>query len=195
MPDRSIQFRPATGADAASLAALGSTVWIDTYARESVTPGFARHVLAEFTERRMAERIASADAFVWVAEADGGLVGFADMSLSQRSELLPDARQAEIARLYVLERFTRKGIGKTLLQRCAQTAFERGAAVIWLSVWSGNERALAFYRGQGWTRVGGITFTLGAAAYPNDVFALRKHLFRIGHPDFDSRRCSEFPNT
>lgn len=167
----SVRYRRATPADAAALAALGSTVWITTYCTEGVPRDYSEYVLAEFTAAVFAAAIAAPGAVFWVAETDGGLLAFGDLRLGERTGHLAAPDQAEVARLYVLERFARCGIGRTLLDLCRGSAVEAGVAELWLSVYAGNARARSFYDALGWRKVGDLAFELGGQAYPNDVLA------------------------
>lgn len=165
-------YRQAVAQDAAQLAALGSTVWISTYAEEGVEPAFAHHVLAEFTAERLCALLGDPHNCHWLAETGAGLVGFAELKLGERSPCLAVDGQAEISRLYVLERFTRRGIGRELLRRCRQSAAAAGIATLWLTAYEGNTRALEFYQREGWATVGDYAFALGACTYRNVVLTL-----------------------
>lgn len=170
-----IAYRQAVAQDAAPLAALGGTVWISTYAEEGVEPAFARHVLAEFTAERLRARLDDPRNCHWLAETGSGLVGFAELRLGERSPCLAAKDQAEISRLYVLERFTRRGIGRELLRRCCQSAAAAGIATLWLTAYEGNTRALEFYRREGWATAGDYAFALGDCTYRNVVLTLPVH--------------------
>jgi ribosomal protein S18 acetylase RimI-like enzyme len=52
-----------------------------------------------------------------------------------------------------------------------RTASALGGDVLWLGVWERNARAIAFYRKQGFERVGAKTFRLGADVQTDDVMA------------------------
>jgi ribosomal protein S18 acetylase RimI-like enzyme len=166
-----IRYRRATIADAAVLATLGATVWIATYCDEGVPTDCAGYVLAEFSPEKIAATLGATDTVFWVAEAAEGVVGFADLRLGARTWHLAAPRQAEVSRLYLLERFTRRGIGRALLQRCHTTAGQWGATALWLTMYAGNARARAFYQALGWRKVGDWAFTLADKSYPNDVLA------------------------
>ncbi len=167
-----IGYRRAGAADATALAALAAAVWIDTYCPSGVPTDYAAYVLAEFTAPALAAALAAPGTTFWVAEASEGLVGFADLRLGVRTEHLATVHQAEVARLYVLPRFARQGIGRTLLAHCRTTATDHGATALWLSMYAGNDRARTFYLAQGWTKVGTLAFTLAGKSYPNEVLAL-----------------------
>jgi ribosomal protein S18 acetylase RimI-like enzyme len=166
-----VSYRLASSADASVIAALGSMVWITTYAADGVPPVFAEYALEQFTTHAVRSAIAQPDARFWLAEIDHALVGFGELRLGRKSGILADSAQAEVARLYVLERFTRQGIGQTLLRHCASEAKRNGISKMWLSVYARNQRALQFYRQNQWTQAGDTLFTLGGESYLNHVFA------------------------
>lgn len=172
IPITSITYRRAVAADAPTLAALASTVWITTYAEDGVEPAFARHVLAEFTAERLRALLVEPRHCHWLAETEAGPVGFAELKLGERSPLLATPTQAEISRLYVLERFTRRGIGRELLLRCRASAASAGIGTLWLTAYDGNVRALEFYRREGWSVAGEYSFPLEDRTYRNVVLSL-----------------------
>ncbi len=167
-----IHFRRATAADAPALAALAAAVWIATYCDQGVPTDYAEYVLGEFTAARLAATLAAPATVFWLAEAAEGPVGFVDLRLGRCTEHVRDPRQAEVSRLYVLDRFARRGIGRALLQRCHASAVGADAIALWLTMYSGNTRARAFYHALGWRKVGDWAFTLGEKSYPNDVLAI-----------------------
>lgn len=167
-----IGYRRAVAADAPLLAALGSTVWITTYAEDGVEPAFARHVLTEFTAERLGALLGDPHFCYWIAETKAGAVGFAELKLGELSPLLATPSQAEISRLYVLERFTRRGIGRELLRRCRASAASAGIDTLWLTAYDGNARALEFYRREGWSVAGDYAFQLEDRTYRNVVLSL-----------------------
>lgn len=161
-------YRPAAPKDAPTIAALAATVWITTYATSGVEPAFARHVLTEFTESRWRDLLAAPGRICWLAEQADAVVGFVELTLQTPAPApRPSRAPAEIARLYVLERFTGRGIGRTLLCHAATSARAAGADELWLTVYEGNARALAFYRRTGWRDAGEYAFPLEGATYRN----------------------------
>jgi ribosomal protein S18 acetylase RimI-like enzyme len=53
------------------------------------------------------------------------------------------------------------GVGKTLLHTAIKIAQAEGYQSLWLGVWEFNERAIEFYRRQGFVDVGEQDFMLG----------------------------------
>jgi GNAT superfamily N-acetyltransferase len=77
----------------------------------------------------------------WVAEIDGGVVGFC----------YADKVNASIWALFLSEEYEGRGIAKRLLRLAVAWLFERGCASVHLST-TPDTRADRFYAGQGWTR-------------------------------------------
>ncbi|MCA1834198.1 MAG: N-acetyltransferase family protein [Actinomycetota bacterium] len=92
------------------------------------------------------------DAFVFVAEAAGEVIGVCDLEFKQWLNFL--SPMAWIPDLVVTERARSGGVGAALLQRAEEASRERGA--LWLALESANwrDRAHAFYVREGWADAG-----------------------------------------
>ncbi len=164
-----LSFRLADPADALCVSALGTQVFFDTYATEGVRPALAREAAAQLSESAIAAQIASpACAFV-LAERSGHLVAYAHTVFGAAHELVDAAPACELKRLYVQERFTRKGIGRALLREVQVLAGARGLKSMWLTAWVGNSRALSFYAAEGFTDVGATPYAFEGESHENRV--------------------------
>jgi ribosomal protein S18 acetylase RimI-like enzyme len=82
-----------------------------------------------------------------LAELDGKVVGFASLRLL--NYLSEDVPYAEISELFVLERYRRQGIARTLLTELELRARAAGASSVALLTAPDNDTALALYRAMG----------------------------------------------
>jgi|TARA_B110000211_G_C13702062_1_gene387913 ribosomal protein S18 acetylase RimI-like enzyme len=137
--------RIAIDGDAASIAALGLCVWIDTYATDGTRDSLSKYVLSEFTESNMSNLISSKK--VYVSERNEHINGYAVLRAT--------GKLTEIESLYVLPGFQANGIGREILNM-AVTNYPG----IWLSCWERNERALSFYKSFGFLISGESYFEL-----------------------------------
>ncbi|WP_199873456.1 GNAT family N-acetyltransferase [Ideonella sp. A 288] len=169
------RLRAATSADARCLAVLAQQVFLDTYATQGVRPPIADEALSAFAPDTLAALIGRTGTELIVAERDGHLLGFAQVSLGVAQAMvpggLPATAQAELDRLYVQERFTGQHLGTRLLAEAERRAAARGARVLWLTPWVHNARALAFYRRRGYVDHGATVFRLGDESHENRVLA------------------------
>lgn len=166
----SISIRAAAPKDALCLSVLGTQVFLDTYATQGIRPLIAREVLELFSIDAISALLSSPSIEIIVAEQDGHLIGFAQLTDGAGHELVPFAPAVELNRLYVQERFTSKGIGRALLQRAEATAAARGARALWLTAWVGNPRALAFYARQGYKELGASLYVYEDEDYETRIF-------------------------
>jgi ribosomal protein S18 acetylase RimI-like enzyme len=167
-----ITIRLAGEADAATLAALSIEVWLDTYATDGVEPVLAEYALAEFTAARFAWEVTDPARLVLVAEKRGGLVGLA---VAHLDAVWPEAPEhdALLKRLYVQSHHKRQGIGEALLAAATAHMADAGRHGVWLTAYWGNEAAHAFYRRQGFARIGTDMFHLGEERHENYVWGKR----------------------
>lgn len=147
-----VVVRKARAEDAKSIAAIGSAVWIDTYAFGGMRDAFASYVHAEFSVAHIEEVLASRT--VIVAEVADHLVGYA--------VLVDGAGKTEIDNFYVLPRFQNRGVGREMIAYIA-----REHSLIWLACWEGNQRAIGFYKSLGFSECGESLFDLHGEKYRN----------------------------
>ncbi|MED5619779.1 GNAT family N-acetyltransferase [Ideonella sp. BN130291] len=166
-----LAFRTATADDALCLGVLGTQVFLDTYATGGIRPSLAREVLAHFSTEAMARLLAAPDTVLLLAESQAHLVGFAQLAPGKGHARVQARAPVELARLYVQEPFTGRGVGRALLQQAEARMAAQGADVMWLTAWVGNARALAFYPRQGYREQGVTSYEFEGEAYENRLFA------------------------
>lgn len=140
-------------------------------------PDLAREALQQYSEAAFADRLADPGRRFILAEASGGLVGFAEVATAVTQSPAAGVQGCELIRLYVQPRSQRTGVGSALLSEAEKLATGAGAPCLWLTVWEGNLRALAFYARLGYADVGSSTHALEGRAYGNRVVARR-----LAHP-------------
>lgn len=168
-----VSFRLATAEDALCVGALGTQVWLDTYATNGIRPALAQEVQEHFTPAAVAATLIQPGVFVMLAERAGHLIAFAQVRLGVDNPQLAADEGAELERLYVQARFAGKGIGRQLLARSEQLASEHGARALWLTAWVGNTRALAFYARQDYEDGGVSSYCFNNETYENRLFFKR----------------------
>ena len=165
------ELRAAQAEDALCLSVLAMQVYLDTYATQGIRAAIARDVQAQFSTAVFEQLLRREDTWLQVAEQRGHLIGFAQNTWGATHTLATARRPAELARLYVQEPFTAKGVGTALLHRAEHAAHSRGCDVLWLTPWVHNLRALAFYARRGYADHGVTVHLIEGEAHGNCVFA------------------------
>jgi len=165
----SITYRTAAPDDALCIGVLATQVFLDTYAPQGIRPDLAREVLAGYSTELMAAHLADPRMRFVLAESDRHLVGFVEIALDRPCPV-PSDTTVEITRLYVQRNFHRRGIGQALSAHAERIALEHGQRAVWLTAWSGNAPALAFYPRRGYVDIGRTEYVIEGQSYENRVF-------------------------
>ena len=96
-----------------------------------------------------------------LAEDEEGLAGFAKLSSLTLPAPAP-TRPYELRQLYLDARAKGSGAAQVLMDWAIDTARLRGAEELWLSVYTDNHRARAFYARNGFEDMGPYIFMVGA---------------------------------
>lgn len=162
-------IRPAVLEDALCLGVLATQVFLHNYATTGIRPAIAKEVLNSFSTCAIEQVLRQPQTFVHVAELDGHLLGFPQVSIGTKQDLVHTTLPAELDRLYVQEPFTHLGLGSRLIQASEAAAAIRNASALWLTPWVHNARALKFYAKHGYTDLGATYFSMEGEQHENRV--------------------------
>lgn len=161
-------IREAGTDDAAALALIGAATFLETFAGILDGDAIVGHCAAQHSEAAYRAHLA-AGAHAWIAEARPGgapigfaLVGKPDLAAAEEGDI-------ELKRIYSLSRFHGTGLGAALMAQALEAA--SGCRRLLLGVYARNERALAFYRKQGFADLGTRQFNVGGKLYDDFVLA------------------------
>lgn len=103
-------------------------------------------------ERAISTILDRQDAMLVVAEADGVVVGLAELELRHReaTPFTPERRYGHLQSLAVTERLRRAGIGALLLAAAERWVVERGATELETDIWEFGDGPLGFYERAGY---------------------------------------------
>lgn len=112
----------------------------------------AGRAAAELCYEEMLAKIAVHGGAILIAESGGEPAGFLAWRIEQDEPYVRDdlVRHAEIAELYVAERFRRAGVGRALMQEAERMIRAQGLPRLFIGLLDGNETAEATYRELGY---------------------------------------------
>ena len=152
-----VSFREAKSSDAAALGELHVASWRESYA--GLLPDHLLDALSAEARSAMwgailSDPATSGGTTVFVAESEGGIVGFGACG-SQRDEALKaEGFDGEIGAIYVIRSHQRAGVGNSLMRLMSRKLLDEGrrAAALW--VLRENVSARTFYERLGGALVG-----------------------------------------
>ncbi len=158
-------IRRATAPDATALAAFAAQVF-PLGCPETAPDDLSAYIAAELSPARIAEFIADPNIVVLLAESHSGGVRriVAYMVVARRSPhpALALPAPAEFRKLYVDPAAHGTGLASALVHCALSILNAEGPRPIWLSTFSGNARAVAFYKKWGFEIAGEQTFLVGS---------------------------------
>ncbi len=150
--------RAAGTSDIGRLGIVGPAACAETYGSFwDRADAFAEH-LATFGSASFADLLARPDADVWVAEANGVVVGFATLIRGAVDPIQRRPGGAELSRLYLLGAAGSLGLGRRLLEAAASRADQDGATHLWLQAMEAADWAVGAYRSWGFREIGRTRF-------------------------------------
>lgn len=156
-----MNIRYGTTSDAHMLAELGARTFFDTFAKDNTPENMTAYLQASFSPDIQFRELSSEENIFLIAEAEDIAVGFAQLVMNSGEEALVGLMPMEIRRIYAVQEYIGKGVGRELMSASIEEARQRGCDSIWLGVWEKNLRAIAFYKKWGFQEVGTHIFQVG----------------------------------
>ncbi len=166
----SVCFRDPTIADTAALAELGARSFTDTFGH-LYQPADLALFLQNHTPESWAAELADPRFTVRVGESDGALIAYAKLGPPQLP-FRPRGSAAELRQFYVLGPWHGSGVAQLLIDWVIETARQKGADDLYLSVFIDNHRARRFYEKIGFEAEGAYAFMVGTHADEDVVMRL-----------------------
>lgn len=146
-------LRPATPGDAAALSVLAQETFCDTF-NHYPPQDRAAHLSQYYTPHIFASQIASGDTKIWLAEAAGALIAYAQIGAYKLPLAAPVLPAVELYKLYVHRAWKGQKIGSAMMGKTFAIAEAQDAKAVYLGVWEGNMNAQQFYVRYGFKKIG-----------------------------------------
>ncbi|RXH56949.1 GCN5-related N-acetyltransferase [Granulicella sibirica] len=169
-----VTMRECTSEDAPTLALIGAATLLEAFA--GLVPGQAllAHCANHHVPGAYSVMLANPETRIWIAEVPPGAapVGYAILTKPDFPGTLAQPGDLELRRIYVFSRFHGGGTGRRLMDLAVAGARAQGAKRLLLGVHPDNQRALAFYRKNGFEQIGTRSFHVGSSTFEDPVLAL-----------------------
>lgn len=134
---------------AETFASTNSKDDMDKYLSENLS---AAKLMAELNEQ---------DTEFYFATSKNRVVGYLKVNYGQSQSELQTDNSLEVERIYVLKEYHGAKVGQQLLEKALSIARQKSVNYIWLGVWENNQRAISFYKKNGFVEFDKHIFMLG----------------------------------
>lgn len=167
-----LKIREANIADAQFIAILGRVTFTETfdhYFKDS--NDLLEYYNRTFSVEKIKKSIDNSNNIFWIAFVNELPVGYAKLKLNSPSEFLKYKNTSQLQKIYVLKDFLSMKIGLELQTKLIEKAKVNGSELIWLSVLKSNNRAIQFYKKNGFINIGNHNFQIGKEKFEFNVMS------------------------
>lgn len=157
----SIQLVQATINDLEIVRQIGIDTFFESFASVNTEENMAHYLETGFSRERVAAELSNADSEFHLAYQGDQLIGYLKINHGPAQSELKDGTALEIERIYVLKAWQGLKIGQLFYEKAIEIARARQYAYVWLGVWEENEKAIGFYKRNGFVEFDKHLFKLG----------------------------------
>ena len=167
-------LRKCTMDDFDVLRKLSMRTYYETFAHLNTPEDMQTYLDDAFEIKKLRDELSNPDSdffFLYIKET---LAGYLKLNEAPSQTDINDFSSLEIERIYVASKFQGEGMGRYLMEQAIAIANERKKAYVWLGVWEKNEKAILFYKKNGFYEIGTHIFVMGEDVQTD--YVMRKDL-------------------
>lgn len=154
-------IRKCTKDDITVLSELSAKTFADTFRGTTSDENLADFLKTAYLPEKLEKEMDNPESTFYFTYVDDELAGYLKVNFGEAQTEIRDPMAGELERIYVLNIFQGRGVGRFLMEQALTMVREAGKDYIWLGVWEHNERALGFYEGHGFYQISSHDFPVG----------------------------------
>lgn len=147
--------------DLRKLQIISKQTFVETFSAVNTAENMAKYVEENLSLEKLISELNDSNAAFYFAVNNNAVIGYLKLNVGVAQTELKDNQSLEIERIYVLNAFQGKNIGQLLFEKAIQEAKKIHATYVWLGVWEENQRAINFYKKNGFVEFDKHVFHLG----------------------------------
>ena len=163
MIESEVQIYRAPVGDAPALSRLSAAVFPLGCPADTKPEDLAEFISKELTPERFRAMIQDESFVILVVRVTAKLVGYALIARAAAPSQIRSSATLELRKFYIDAAYHGRGVADALMKEVLAVIAANGSRpAIWLTVFAGNDRAIAFYKRWGFQIAGTQIFTVGA---------------------------------
>ncbi|ANZ57607.1 GNAT family N-acetyltransferase [Fructilactobacillus lindneri] len=140
---------------------ISRLTFADTFGAANTETDLKKYLDEAYSNQKLTKELNNPETFFYFGYIDHQLAGYLKLNVGKAQSDKVSNNSLEVERIYILPAFKRHGLGKKLIEVAESIAKQKHKDNLWLGVWEGNPKAIAFYQAQGFERIGQHTFVVG----------------------------------
>ena len=140
---------------------IGKTTFTETFTEHNTKEDLDKYLEESFSNEKLSSELNNPYSSFYFAEIEDNVVGYLKINFGASQTELKDNEALEIERIYVLQAYHGKKLGQALYEKAISIAKEMKVNYVWLGVWEENNKAIQFYKKNGFVPFDTHIFKLG----------------------------------
>ncbi|TGN21664.1 GNAT family N-acetyltransferase [Empedobacter tilapiae] len=140
---------------------IGRRTFYETFSESNTEENMKDYLGKGFSIDKLTTELNDINAEFYFAKIDQEIIGYLKLNFGESQTEIKDDKALEIERIYVLKEFHGKKVGQILYNKAIEIAKQKNADYVWLGVWEENQRAINFYKKNGFVEFDKHIFKLG----------------------------------
>ncbi len=140
---------------------IGKTTFAETFTKHNTKEDLNKYLEESFSNEKLSSELNNPYSSFYFAEIEDNVVGYLKINFGASQTELKDNEALEIERIYVLQAYHGKKLGQALYEKAISIAKEMKVNYVWLGVWEENNKAIQFYKKNGFVPFDTHIFKLG----------------------------------
>ncbi|WP_342087791.1 GNAT family N-acetyltransferase [Dyadobacter sp. OTU695] len=157
----SVQIIQATINDLDSVRQIGIDTFYESFSSANTEENMTHYLETGFSLEKVASELGNPFSEFHLAYDGDQLIGYLKINHGPAQSELKDDTALEIERIYVLQAWQGQKIGQLFYDKAIEIARTHQYTYVWLGVWEKNEKAIGFYKRNGFVEFDKHLFTLG----------------------------------
>lgn len=147
-----VSFRACNIEDLDELVEISRVTFVDAFEKLNNPDDFNNYLAKAFSIERIKSELLDTNIQFYFTYLNDSLVGYFKLNEGEAQTESFKEDTLELERIYVLQHFQGKQIGKAMLYKAIAIANAKKASFLWLGVWEKNKEAIKFYERYGFKK-------------------------------------------
>lgn len=140
---------------------ISEKTFYETFSNENTKEDMENYSKENFSYEQLESEIKNNGSRFYIIENNEEVVSYMKLNFDKAQTETGHDNTLEVQRIYVLQEYKSKHIGKRLIQKSVEIGRDNNLNYIWLGVWENNINAIKFYEKQGFEKFDTHIFKLG----------------------------------
>lgn len=152
---------------------IGQEAWVEAHGHSAPKKDIDHYLSKNYTEDALKDQLLDKNNIYHIIYYNNEPAGFSKLILNKPNANLKSQKVASLDRIYLSKNFQGKGLGLELLNFNLEYAKNHLQTGIWLATWIENNKAISFYKKNGFAIVGKYDFPISNRhVNPNHIMFL-----------------------